>query len=273
MSIPNTPAEEILLEWDDSAGKLTPSVQPAIDPTIIDSWLVDGGRTRGLARHIDRFSTSCYEISGPQQSTVRSFMTAALAVVPLKGRWFPRVELRPSCPNMLAIRVRPAPAISTSARVWIVDHNLSDRTPHLKGPDLAMLGMLRQEAHSVGADEAILLGPDGRILEGAANSIMWWRGNVLCTTPPDGQVLPGITRKWILELARARGETIRYESAPPSGPAGLDGLETWLTNALHGIRPVTEWIGSQIQPGQPLHAPSWSRELANLALPIDQTVF
>jgi branched-subunit amino acid aminotransferase/4-amino-4-deoxychorismate lyase len=133
--------------------------------------------------------------------------------------------------------------------------------PRVKGPDLAWLAAARDTAVTAGADEAVLLSADGRVLEGTTTSILWWRGDALCAPSADS-VLPGITRSILTEAVAASGAPVACENPRPRD---LSGLEVWAVNALHGIRPVTGWVGSDFSAGSAHRAARWQRYLEGIA--------
>jgi branched-chain amino acid aminotransferase len=61
----------------------------------------------------------------------------------------------------------------------------------------------RSEAHWNGYDEAIVLNQDGHVSEGSAENIFIVRHDQLITPPVKDNILEGITRATIMELARA----------------------------------------------------------------------
>jgi branched-subunit amino acid aminotransferase/4-amino-4-deoxychorismate lyase len=226
---------------------------------VIDSWLVSDGRTRAIDAHLRRFTAACTSLPPlelPQaaasqfflpalktlQATIDQFFLSALRQVPATGRWFPRAELAyaDGVPR-LQLWLRPAPPLATSIRLWIPPDPDQRTCPHIKGPDLAYLSALRDTAVAAGADEAVLLSPEGTIREGTTTSILWWRGRTLCAPPPAATLLPSITREIILNTATTRAIPVHFEHATP---ADLQKLQVWAVNALHGIRPVTTWLKS-----------------------------
>ncbi len=72
----------------------------------------------------------------------------------------------------------------------------------LSGPYLFSV-LARQEANQAGFDEALLLDPQGFIAEGSGENVFIVRQGQLLT-PEDGYVLPGITRKTVIQLAHDR---------------------------------------------------------------------
>lgn len=64
--------------------------------------------------------------------------------------------------------------------------------------------LARVELRVTGADEALMLDADGYVTEGATSNLFFVDDNALCTPSLDGPVLPGITRRVVLDLARRR---------------------------------------------------------------------
>ena len=62
--------------------------------------------------------------------------------------------------------------------------------------------LAKSEAVHNGYDEAILLSHDGHVAEGSAENIFLVRRNVLYTPDPSQNVLEGVTRRAIMEIAR-----------------------------------------------------------------------
>lgn len=214
-----------------------------------DSWLVTEGTVFALGLHRDRFFAAAAArgsgLGGFGARELEAFWDAANESVPTDGSWFPRVELQSrSGAASLLYRERSAPELSTS--LTVTRHRGPDprRVPAIKGPDLAAMMHVRTAAQERGADEGVLLTPDGFVIEGATTSIVWWRGDILFAPPdgPDEQEfarVDSITARSLFALAEALGVPTYRE---PVTPAELDGAEVWALNALHGIRIVTNWI-------------------------------
>ncbi len=95
---------------------------------------------------------------------------------------------------------------------------------------------VRQQAQDAGADDGIVIGGRGEVLETAIANL-WLRLDGTWTTPLlDGRVLPGIARGLLLERARAAG------LAAAEGPCSLGDLHRAqalaVSNAVHGVRPA-----------------------------------
>ncbi len=72
--------------------------------------------------------------------------------------------------------------------------------PESKSTNYLSAVFAQQEAHRVGAIEAIYVDRKNRVLEGTTTNFFGFKGNTLIT-PPDG-MLPGITRSVVLDLIK-----------------------------------------------------------------------
>src|SRR3954464_1622897 len=238
-----------------------PARTDAADVAVAESFLVDDGRVRGLDRHARRFARGCAEAGvRPERS-----LAAVAAELPRAGRWFPRVDV--SAGGAVDVTVRPAPPREPSVVAWVFDGADPRRAPRRKGPGPARLRPLGAQAARHGAGEALLRDGDGRLLEGAYTSLLWWERAVLCAVPDDAPILDGVTRRLLLGLAAAEGVEVRYRSPLA---AELDGREVWLTSALHGIRAVAPSDAPGcLRAGPAPRAEDWQARLEALAQPID----
>ncbi len=62
---------------------------------------------------------------------------------------------------------------------------------------------IKTDAQLKGFDDAVVLNQDGHVSEGSAQNLFMIRGGKLITTPVTANILEGITRATVLELARA----------------------------------------------------------------------
>jgi branched-subunit amino acid aminotransferase/4-amino-4-deoxychorismate lyase len=248
--------------WDADGGWSTADASGTV--LVIDSWLVDEGRVRGLDRHAERFSSACGRFSEQGAEQTNRFLRAVAESLPARGRWFPRVELvETGSGTRPRMWLRPAPPRTATVRLWTAAGPDRRRLPAVKGVDLDHLASLRAAATTAGADEALLVSAEGHVVEGASTSIVWWRGDTLCGPPPGPGLLPGITRTLLGELAGTAGHQVVTEQATAPD---LVGVPVWTLNALHGIRPVTEGLG-RFQDTDVAVAERWQSRLAALAVP------
>nr|WP_203614919.1 aminotransferase class IV [Streptomyces sp. SID13726] len=268
------------MAWSPSRG-LTPAAEATAPLLVADSWLVRDGRVRGLERHRERFLRSCGEVGGPPLRRLLEFWRDMTDALPRTGEWFPRVELAPefrtgtadpeshASPRALELHLllRHAPPLGTDVRVWAAGQSDPRAVPRRKGPDLGALARVRERASGAGAEEAVLVAPSGAVLEAATASVLWWEDDTLCLPPPRLPVLPGVTVALIQDRARREGLRVDHRERTV---AELDGREVWLVNALHGIRPVTGWIGGPLEAAPARRAPEWRAWLDDIMEPLPE---
>lgn len=228
------------------------------DLQVADSFLVANGKVRGIELHRERFVGSC-AAAGVDAAP---FWSDQIGRLPGFGRWFPRFELRTS--GELAVQLRPAPPVGGRVRV-VVHEGPDPRTaPRVKGPDLELLGKLK-EAAAHRADEILLLDQDGTVLEAAYSAIAWWDDDTLCFPPADRPLLPSVTAALLRQIAVTQGVEVAERACTP---AELQSYEVWLVSALHGIRPVHAWADSAIDPLPNSQSTPWQHHLTTLAKPL-----
>ncbi|MFM6967001.1 MAG: aminotransferase class IV, partial [Rhodoluna sp.] len=151
---------------------------------VADSWLVEDGKVRSLRAHFDRFGSRVSMISPSCTESLEPFFAAVLTQTPAVGRWFPRIEFHAEAesPHHLYLRLREAPEQLGEIKLWTLPESDPREQPTVKGPDLSLGMQMRRNAKMHGADEAVILDESGFILEGALSSIVWWRGDVLCSS-------------------------------------------------------------------------------------------
>ncbi|MDS0258123.1 aminotransferase class IV [Haloarcula sp. S1CR25-12] len=107
---------------------------------------------------------------------------------------------------------------------------------------------LRRSAGDGGpADECLLRDIDGNVAEGATSNVFFVTENGLRTPSADLDLLPGVTRDVVLDLARDEGFPVE------TGAYSLDALrnadEAFLTNSTWEIRPVETVDGIDVGAG------------------------
>jgi len=96
--------------------------------------------------------------------------------------------------------------------------------------------LARLELRVTDADEALMVDLDGRVTEGATSNLFFVQSNALRTPSLDGPVLPGITRRVVLELAAEEGIPVKEGQYTPDDVRQAD--EVFLTNSTWELRPV-----------------------------------
>lgn len=270
-------SEATTFRWQ--AGELRARDDCDVAPATIlaaDSWLVADGRVLALGLHRTRFLDAASELAERRGIAaevdaldVDRFWDAAISSIPRSGAWFPRVELRVQHGAAeLLFRLRNAPERHRSI-VLATHHGDDPRTePWIKGPDLESMVRLRTDAQSTGADEAVLLGPEGFVAEGSTTCLAWWTGDALCVPSIELPRIDSVTLRSVLALAAATGVDVLHDSVLPGQ---LDGLEVWALNSLHGIRIVTAWIDGPTTAEQPGRLDAWRARLDALRKPLPES--
>ncbi|MBM4295101.1 MAG: hypothetical protein FJ126_09410, partial [Deltaproteobacteria bacterium] len=101
----------------------------------------------------------------------------------------------------------------------------------------------RQYALDRGAKEALILEADGRVSEGAATSLVYFREGRYYT-PQAASALPGVT---LTALARAlTKQGLGLESTLTGLPQLQEAQGLWLANSLMGLMPVASLDGKPV---------------------------
>ena len=103
--------------------------------------------------------------------------------------------------------------------------------------------LAKQEALSIGFDEAILLDTEGYVSEATGANIFIVRDGVIKTTPLTS-ILEGITRDTIMELAREMGLPVREERFTRDEVYIAD--EAFLTGTAAEVTPIRELDGRPV---------------------------
>jgi branched-chain amino acid aminotransferase len=245
---------------------------------VVTVW--DGAFFR-LDAHLERFMRSC------ERFRLHPGLTPA-QITEVLAECVRRSGLRNSYVEMIVTRGQP-PWGSRDPRqavnrfyafavpfVWIANEAQRERGLHLKVSsvqripagsvdptaknyhwnDLTM-GLLG--ALDAGADTVVLSDPKGNVVEGPGFNIFCVRNGAL-VTPKEG-VLEGISRRTVIEIARALGVPIELRALPADELRGAD--EAFLTSSGGGVLPVTRVDDHVLGTGRPgpltqrLHAVYW----------------
>jgi D-alanine transaminase len=118
----------------------------------------------------------------------------------------------------------------------------------LKTVNLLPNVLAKQKAVAAGVHEALLM-RDGVIMEGAATNFFGVIDGTVRTHPKTNNILPGITREVVLELAAELGIAVREE------PMLVDDIprltESFLTGTTNDVMPVVAIDGRPVGDGRP----------------------
>lgn len=103
------------------------------------------------------------------------------------------------------------------------------------------------EALDAGADIAVLCGATGHLAEGPGFNVFFVKNEKIYT--PRGNVLEGITRMTVMDLAREMG--VAFEAGDYSADALRGADEAFISSTAGGIMPVTKVDGKALGDGSP----------------------
>jgi len=124
--------------------------------------------------------------------------------------------------------------------------------PQAKSLNMLLSTMAYRRAQADGAYDALLLNRRKEITEGTRTNFYVVRGEAVVTAPA-GDVLEGVTRSVVLEVARGSGVSVRQEPVLLSSLADAEGC--FLTSTSPGILPLRQVDGYSF------HVPAVVRKL------------
>ncbi|TQQ82131.1 aminotransferase class IV [Halonotius roseus] len=227
-----------------------------------------GGEIFAWEAHADRLAETCSVLQldhGISDDELRARIDETLAANELRDAYVRLSITRGVQPGKLTpaetvdptvvIIVKPLPRGGSDGQpVWDEPATLqtvkTKRVPDSAIPARAkthnyLNGILaRLELRVTEADEAIMLDTDGHVAEGATSNLFFVRDNALRTPSLDGPVLPGITRRVVLDIADDEGIPVETGQYTPDDIRNAD--EVFLTNSTWEIRPVDVVDGLEI---------------------------
>ncbi|MCI0379518.1 MAG: aminotransferase class IV [Gemmataceae bacterium] len=119
----------------------------------------------------------------------------------------------------------------------------------IKSTNLLANVLANEAAAEADCSEALLYLPDGTMSEASHSSFFTVVGGVLHTTPLKANILPGITRNFVIRLAQKADIPLREQAIAKEGLFHAD--EIILTGTTSEVLPVVRVDGRKIGTGQP----------------------
>jgi branched-chain amino acid aminotransferase len=163
-----------------------------------------------------------------------------------------------ACPTpTLVIIVKPFPApaehtFTKGIRVSLVSirRNHPDAlNPAIKSNNLLNNALAMQEALRHGADEALMLNQSGHVVECSQSNFFIVKDGRLRTAPLEAGLLPGITRQFVIGLARDLGVGVDETDCVPEDVHAAD--EAFITGTTREVTPVVAVDAHVIGTGVP----------------------
>ena len=181
------------------------------------------------------------------------YLQVTRGVAPTRDHAFP-ADTRPT---LFAMSTPSAAAIDINSVTGVTAITLPDirwKLCNIKAITLLPNVLLRQQAIDTGSAEAILI-KNGYAIEGAASNLFIVKDGLLITPPNGPDLLPGITRDLIIELAANHAMPFRETGITEAELFNAD--EIWLTSSTREISPVTRLDDTIISAGTP--GPMWKQ--------------
>lgn len=218
---------------------------------VFETLLVSGGRPVELGAHLIRLETSLGELypdrAVPElaetiNARAHGFELGSVRarVEPANGTLLPEISgtslVAPGSP--FAPRWQADRAHMVAARTLVVAGGLGAH----KWADRSLLDEAQTQ---LPADTLPLIADtDGSVLEASRANVFAVREGTLFTPPIDGRILPGITRKRVLEIAAEEGLDTQETALRLEDLRGAD--EVFLTGSVRGIEPVASLDGETL---------------------------
>lgn len=220
------------------------------------------GRLFRLEDHIDRLNNSLREIRLELQKSVAEwqaifqplldsskdeyiYLQITRGYAPKRDHGFPE-QVMPTVFAMCS-EIKPFTGRVTGIKAVTLQDTRWQKC-HVKATALLAHVLLRQEALDQDGAEAILL-RNGYVCEGAASNVFAVIDDELITPPNSHEILPGITRDVILELAEVNQIACREDIIAVE--ALQNATEVWVTSSIREIVPVVELDGQLVGDGKP----------------------
>lgn len=232
-----------------------------------------GGRLFRLNQHLHRLDNSLHaiRIQNPlstaqwteilealvkQQPGVDQsiYLQISRGSMPLRDHAIPEAAIEPTVFAMSNPIPAPDPKVQERGISAITLEDIRWHRCDIKATTLLANVLLRQQAKDHGAMEAILV-RDGYATEGAASNLFIVDDDQIITPPKSEDLLPGITRDLVLELA-AEAE-LPYAEAHITFEQLETADEIWLTSSTREIMPVTHVNEMPVNDGKP--GPVWHK--------------
>lgn len=229
---------------------------------LFETMRAYGGSVFRLERHLERLARGAelLAIELPKLEALAIAVAATLERNKLRearvrltvtaGEGTGRPALKAAGPPTVLVTVNELATPPNSYRAIYASGRRSSRNPLADVKSMSYLSNLlaQQEAREQGADEALLLNEYGLIAEGATSNLFAVRDGEVATPPRSTGLLPGVTRRVVIDLARAAG--LRCQEGDLSPEELHEAEEAFLTNSIVEIVPLVDVAGRRIGKGR-----------------------
>ena len=139
-------------------------------------------------------------------------------------------------PKVVLVSRQRSPIKTVRLLPTVVERSIDCPPGDIKAEPRRFYDAVRQQAQDGNADDGIVVGSDGQLLETALGNLWLHVGGKWVTPPLDGRVLPGIARALLLEHAAASGLVV--DERPCTFADLHEAAAIAHTNAVYGPRPA-----------------------------------
>ncbi|MFD0962072.1 aminodeoxychorismate lyase [Paenibacillus chungangensis] len=234
---------------------------------LFETFRTYGGQPYLLGSHMKRLNAGCKELgiaffmseeeverwvrqllqaNGLNDGYIRLTVSAGVAELGLPSADYTE-------PTVLLL-VKPLPAIAEEAvlrgkplRLLNTRRNTPEGNVRFKSLHYMNNILARRELLSYGDDiapgtEGLMLSRDGWLAEGIVSNLFFYRAGIVYTPDIATGILPGVTRKRVIELAELEGLQVQEGFYTWEQLRGAE--EIWMTNSIQEIVPVTTLIAT-----------------------------
>jgi branched-chain amino acid aminotransferase len=188
------------------------------------------GRPFALAEHLARLDRTCAGLRLPYDDEALQAEIGALLDTAGSADALLRVVLTRGGHRVLTIE--PLPERLPVARVATVTYSPTRVLDGLKTLSYAGNMLAGRLARERGFDEALLVTPHGRVLEGPTWTFFWVSGGRLLTPPLEDRILASITRAYLLEECDAQEQPCTLDDI-----AGAE--EAFIASTVREVMPIS----------------------------------
>lgn len=233
-----------------TVGITDPSVQAGIG--VFETVAVREGLPLDLPEHLARLRHGAgqLEVPLPDDATLAGAVRAVSGQVREAYAWVKITAIRTGRAVVYGGPMDPAEegrAVSAILLRWRQNH--ADAITGLKTWNYASHILGLEEARRRGADEGIWRNSRGHLAEGCTSTLFLVEHRKIFTPALADGILPGITRKVVLDAARAQGCTIHEGKVRLKRLESAD--EAFLTSSLRAVRPLVTFDGKPVGKGVP----------------------
>jgi branched-subunit amino acid aminotransferase/4-amino-4-deoxychorismate lyase len=219
-------------------------------PGVFETLRCAQGALFFVAQHLERLRRGalCLGLAWPPPWDPRAALADLVRELPVPGAAL-RLAYGKAADGALTLALtwralEPLPGRGVSVHVAASPLDVRGPRAGIKSTGRREYDEARAEARAAGAWEALLVDPQGGLVEGSVSNVFLVRGGELATPGLESGCLPGIARSALLEelgqapLAGAGGRPLRVAEARLVPDELLSAEEVFLTNSLVRVAPV-----------------------------------